>query len=97
MPTYAWIALFRRDWQKLTRDEQVAFLRAVAIFVEDLAVGAGFRPGLRVKKMKGHENVWEMTWAPDGRATFSYGESLKPGQPHVIWRRIGAHEIFKEP
>jgi hypothetical protein len=69
----------------------------VVIFVEDLAAGAGFRPGLRVKKMKGHENIWEMTWAADGRATFSYAEPVKPGQPHVIWRRIGTHEIFKEP
>lgn len=97
MPTYAWIALFRRDWQKLTRDQQVAFLRAVVIFVEDLAADAGFRPGLRVKKMKGHQNIWEMTWAPDGRATFSYAEAVEPGQPHVVWRRIGTHEIFKEP
>ena len=37
------------------------------------------------------------TWAPDGRATFSYAEPVKPGQPHVEWRLIGTHEIFKEP
>lgn len=97
MPTYAWIALFRRDWEKLTRGRQVAFLRAAAIFVEDLAADAGFRPGLRVKKMRGHENIWEMTWAPEGRATFSYAEVVEPGQPHVVWRRINTHEIFKEP
>jgi hypothetical protein len=47
--------------------------------------------------MKGHENIWEMTWAPDGRATFGYAEPVKPGQPHVVWRRIGTHQIFKEP
>jgi hypothetical protein len=38
-----------------------------------------------------------MTWAPDGRALFSYGESVLAGQPHVIWERIGGHEIFENP
>jgi hypothetical protein len=97
MPTYAWLSLFSRDWQKLTRDQQVAFLRAVAILAEDLRVGAGFRPGLRVKKMKGHDNIWEMTWAPNGRATFSYGDSVAGDEAHVIWRRIGTHDIFTAP
>jgi hypothetical protein len=97
MPTYAWIALFARDWQKLTRDQQVAFLRAVTVFVADRRAGAGFRPGLRVKKMKGHDNIWEMTWAPDGRATFSFGAEATPGEIHVIWRRIGTHDVFTAP
>jgi hypothetical protein len=34
---------------------------------------------------------WEMTWAPDGRATLEYGTERRPGEPHVIWRRIGTH------
>ncbi|MER6108587.1 hypothetical protein ACWG5P_11115 [Streptomyces prasinus] len=36
----------------------------------------------------------EMTWAPDGRATWQYGDELREGEPHVIWRRVGGHEIF---
>jgi hypothetical protein len=38
-----------------------------------------------------------MTWAPNGRATFSYGRSIVGDEPHVIWRRIGTHEILREP
>lgn len=38
-----------------------------------------------------------MTWAADGRATFEYGEPMLPGQPHIIWRRIGTHEVFRNP
>ncbi len=34
-----------------------------------------------------------MTWADDGRATFSYGKSDQPDDPHIIWRRIGTHDI----
>jgi hypothetical protein len=37
-----------------------------------------------------------MTWAPDGRATFQYGESQGVGA-HVIWRRIGSHKVFRRP
>ena len=38
-----------------------------------------------------------MTWAPDGRATWQYGEEKIPGIKHVIWRRIGTHDIFSPP
>ena len=42
-------------------------------------------------------DVWEMTWADDGRATFDYGLSKRPGDPHIIRRLIGSHDIFREP
>jgi len=47
-----------------------------------------------VRKARG---VWEITWAPDGRATFEYGDELHPGEPHIRWRRIGGHDILQEP
>ncbi len=65
--------------------------------VADLQTGRGFRPGLRVKRVEGHENVYEMTWAPDGRATFTYGAEVYPGEPHIIWPRIGGHDILAYP
>ncbi len=39
----------------------------------------------------------EMTFAPDGRATWEFGAEVKVGQVHVIWRRIGTHDIFRAP
>ena len=56
-----------------------------------------FRPGLRVKGVTAHAGVFEMTWDGDGRATISYGTERVPGQPHIIWRRIGTHAIFTPP
>jgi hypothetical protein len=56
-----------------------------------------FRPGLRANGVKPHANVFEMTWDTDGRATFSYATERVPGHPHVIWRRIGTHDIFTPP
>ena len=38
-----------------------------------------------------------MTYAPDGRATFAYGDEVVPGEPHIIWRRVGTHDVLSEP
>ncbi len=97
MPTYAWLARFRADVQRLTPSQQAAFLVAVRQFVDDLEEGRGFRKGLRVKGIQGASGIFEMTWAPDGRATFEYGPEVVDGQPHVLWRRVGTHAIFKQP
>lgn len=97
MPTYAWLARFRADFEKLTPAQQAAFLLAVGQFVEDLRAGRPFRKGLRVKGIQGASGIFEMTWADDGRATFEYGEEIAKGDAHVIWRRVGTHSVFKRP
>ena len=97
MPTYAWLARFGADFDRLTPTQQVVFLAAVAQFVEDLHAGRQFRKGLRVKGVKGAAGVFEMTWADDGRATFQFGDPIVEGEAHVIWRRVGTHDIFKRP
>lgn len=88
---------FQRDLRRLTPGQRKAFREAVAAFVDDLRRGGGFRPGLRVKRVQATDGVWEMSWASDGRATWQYGNEVVPGQPHVVWRRVGTHDIFREP
>jgi hypothetical protein len=97
VPRFAWLARFGVDFDRLTPAQKVAFLAAVAQFVEDLRTGGQLRKGLRVKGVRGAGGVFEMTWADDGRATFQYGEAVVEGEPHIVWRRIGTHEIFKQP
>lgn len=98
MPTYAAVQRFLKDWARLTPEQQAAFRRARDAFVADLRSGAGFRKGLRVKRIQGNKGeIWEMTWAPDGRATWEYGEEVRQGEPHIIWRRVGTHSIFDQP
>ena len=97
MPTFAWLARFGADFDALPAAHQAAFLAAVAQFVEDLAAGAAFRNGLRVKGVKGAPGIFELTWSADGRATFEYGDAVVVGQPHIIWRRVGTHTIFDRP
>lgn len=97
MPTFQWLPRFGADFSRLTAAQQAAVLAAVEQFVEDLRAGGQFRKGLRVKGVKGASGVFEMSWADNGRATFQFGEPVVDGEPHVIWRRIGTHEIFKKP
>lgn len=96
MPTFAWLARFRVDFDGLSPAQQAAFLVAVAQFVEDLRAG-GFRKGLRVKGVRGSPGVFEMTWADDGRATFQYGEPIVGTESHIVWRRVGTHEVLRQP
>ena len=67
------------------------------MFVDDLRAGSEFRKGLRVKGIRGAAGVFEMTWAADGRATLQSGDPVREGEPHIIWRRIGTHDVFRRP
>jgi hypothetical protein len=94
MPTYERLQRFDRDYAALSPAEKRAFKEALRKFVEDLERGQGFRKGLRVKGVQGAPGVFEMTWADNGRATFSYGRSLRGTEPHVIWHRVGSHAVL---
>ncbi|GAA1748499.1 hypothetical protein GCM10009681_19700 [Luedemannella helvata] len=96
-PTYESRPIFGADYRKLTPEQRKRFLAAVAEMVDDLKNGRPFRPGLRVRRVQATSGVWEMTWAPDGRATWQYGREVHPGEPHIIWRRIGTHDVFRAP
>jgi hypothetical protein len=97
MPTYDVTPRFQTDYARLSADDRERFRRALAKFIEDLRRGKGFRSGLRVDGIEGTNGVFEMTWARDGRATFEYGDRGRPGDAHVVWRRIGSHSIFSNP
>lgn len=93
MPTFEVTNRFQRDWKKFTPEQKRAFRGAVAKLVEDLEAGR-LRKGLRVKAIQGATGVYEMTWADDGRATFEYGDEVKTGKRHIVWRRCGTHDIL---
>ena len=82
MPTFERPPRFDKDWADLS---------------PDLSAGRPFRQGLRVRRVKSTSDVWEMTFASDGRATWQYGREIRVGEPHVVWRRVGSHTIFKRP
>jgi len=94
LPTYERLPRFVKDFHRLSRERQLEFIAVVEKFVTDLKTGEGFRSGLRVKGVQGSPGLFELTWADDGRATFSYGESIRTGEPHVVWHRVGTHDIL---
>ncbi|MFN0093411.1 MAG: hypothetical protein ACKVVT_01360 [Dehalococcoidia bacterium] len=98
MPTYEQASQFRREFRALNAEERRQFLQAVRALRGDLERHPDrFHPSLRVKRVVAHPGVWEMTWGPDGRATFNYGPEVVAGEPHVVWRRVGTHDIFQAP
>jgi hypothetical protein len=52
----------------------------------------------RIRDVVAAPGIWELTWSfagPAGRATFElFGADPNRG---IRWRRIGGHEIFKDP
>ena len=97
MPTYEWVARFRRDFEALPSEQQEMFLTAIGHFTEDFKPQREFRKELRVKGIQGATGVFEMTWADNGRATFEYGETRLANEPHISWRRVGTHAVFTKP
>lgn len=97
MPTYEALARFFRDLEALSPEQRAAFRAVLPLFVADLR-GGGFRRSLRVKRIRGLKKpqVYEMTWAADGRATWMYGPEQRPGERHVVWRRIGTHAVLDD-
>jgi len=98
MPTHEEDDSFWRDWRRLKREERLAFRKAAAALNDDLAAGSSIRPSLRAHPMVAHPGIWELTWeGEDGRATFRFGPEQISGRRHVVWRRVGGHEIFQAP
>src|SRR5690348_4838901 len=98
MPTHDELDQFLREFFALSHAQQRLFAKAVAKMVEDMRAAKPFRKSLRIKGVHGHAGIFGMTWEmPNGRATFSDGRERIPGEQHIIWRRIGGHDILSTP
>ena len=97
MPAFQVTPRFERNRKQLTPESR-ALSQPVNTgqYVPDLARGV-FRAGLQVTGVQAAPGVSAMTWAPDSRATFSYRPGQQAGEPHLIWRRIGTHDISRDP
>ena len=98
MPTYEVSPSFKREHAKLSPALKRRFADAVRRLVAELERDPPRLPGMPVvRPLSGRRGVYELRFAPDGRATFHVGEELTPGVPHVVWRRIGDHSILDRP
>jgi hypothetical protein len=96
VPTFERSRRLLREYLALPREQREAFKRVLLVCIVALREKPpAFPPSLRFKRVQGHAGVYELTFG--GRATFAYGDEVDPGEPHVIWRRIGDHSIFDAP
>jgi len=104
MPTHDELPRFRNELHHLNRQQLEQFRVACAVFIRCLgeAEAAGGKPpdflkSLGVKRMVDRGGIWELAWSGDGRCTWEYGTPVQQGRFHVIWRRIGGHDIYNDP
>lgn len=98
MPTFDRLALFKREYRKLTPEQKDRFKVAVEKLVTALKQKPPSLPGdPLIHPLSGHHGVYELRFAPDGRATFTFGSPVRGSEPHIIWRRIGGHEVLERP
>jgi inosine/xanthosine triphosphate pyrophosphatase family protein len=97
VPQYEYEKRFRLEFKSLSRESQSAFLEAVRRFVAALKEGRAPDNGLGIKEMKGHPGIYEFRYSRRGRATFEYLGEKRGNEAKVNWRRLGGHEIYREP
>lgn len=96
-PTFEVPAGFAREFAHLSREQDRAFRQAVRKLVDALKEGREPPRSLRIKRVQGTKDVWEISYSGDGRATFRYGAEVKPGETHVEWLRVGGHDVLSRP
>ena len=96
-PTYEASAGFAREFSRLPREQRRAFRGAVAKLVAAFKEGRDPPRSLRIKRVQGTEDIWEFSYSGDGRATFRYGPERKAGETHIVWLRVGGHDILSRP
>lgn len=77
---------FKKDYQQLPAGVQQLFDRKLSILVQNSR-----HPSLRIKKMKGFENRWE------GSINMFYRFTFEIHDDYILLRRIGPHDVLKNP
>jgi len=78
--------IFKRNYKKLPKQIQKQFHKQIVLFLENSK-----HPSLHTKKMEGYSDIWE------GRVTRGYRFTFKITGDHYILRRIGSHDILRNP
>lgn len=78
---------FEQAYEKLTQAEKRSVRKAVALLGDNPK-----HPGLHVKKMQGHADMWE------ARASYKLRMTFEIAGDTAIMRNVGAHDkVLKRP
>lgn len=84
-------ARYNRDFFRLEKPIAKMVERKLALFQEGPR-----HPSLRVKKLRGHEGIWELSLTEQYRVTFEWAK-VKGEERIAILRRVGTHDVLKAP
>jgi hypothetical protein len=88
---------FATEFGNLSAEDRKAFREAVARFVAALRSGSSPDPSLGISQLVNHPGIYEFHFSKRGRATFHYETEERGKDAEIMWRRIGGHEIYKNP
>ena len=77
---------FDKDFRRLHPDIKNIVLNKIAIFMDNPS-----HPSLRIKKIRGTADIWEMSITKNYRVTF------KPAGDTRILRKVGTHNVLNNP
>jgi mRNA-degrading endonuclease YafQ of YafQ-DinJ toxin-antitoxin module len=77
---------FDKDYARLPQHLQERVDQKLALFIENPR-----HPSLRIKKMQGHNDIWE------GHISYGYCFTFRIVEDTCLLRRVGTHEIYRSP
>lgn len=79
-------ASFGRDYGKLPKKIRMLLVKKFTLLLNSMR-----HPSLRVRKMRGHDGIWE------ARVTRGYRFTFQKESYGYLLRRTGPHDILKHP
>jgi mRNA-degrading endonuclease RelE of RelBE toxin-antitoxin system len=83
---------FLRDFDRLPPDIQTKAVKAFQLFRDD----PGY-PSLNIELLEGTDGIWSGRIDYNYRWTFHYEFDRQSGDQVCVHRRIGTHEIYRNP
>ena len=86
------LATFDEGFQRLPPEIKERAQRKFRLFAQDSA-----HKSLRIKKMRGYDNIWEGHISRGYVFTFSWDNDQQTGERIAVLRKIGTHAIYNAP
>ncbi len=83
---------FNKDFEKLTKEQKDLARKQFLLFKEDYNHNS-----LKVRKMRGFDNIYEGHVSEGCVFTFHWEDNKETGERTAVFRRIGSHDIYKKP
>lgn len=83
---------FRKDFARLPQQIQMQAKKKFELFKDQSRLKS-----LRIKKMKGFDDVWEGHITKGYVFTFHWENDAESGEQTAVFRRIGSHDIYDDP